>query len=65
LKKTASIAAFHSKAKTAGLAPVSYSFKKYVVKKKGMEAGKVALMKEEVLLVHPEIPKNCEYQSEV
>jgi len=65
LKKTASIAAFHSKAKTAGLAPVSYSFKKYVVKKKGMEPGKVALMKEEVLLVHPEIPKNCEYQSEV
>jgi len=65
LKRTASIAAFHSKAKTAGLAPVSYSLKKYVVKKKGMEAGKVALMKEEVLLVHPEIPKNCEYQSEV
>jgi predicted ribosome quality control (RQC) complex YloA/Tae2 family protein len=64
LKSAASVAAFHSKAKTAGLAPVSYSLKKYVVKKKGMEAGKVVLMKEEVLLVHPEIPKNCEYQSE-
>lgn len=61
LKAAASLAAYHSKAKTAGLAPVSYTLKKYVVKKKGMEPGKVALMKEDVLLVHPEIPKNCEY----
>ena len=60
LKKAASIAAFYSKAKTAGLAPVSYTFKKYVVKKKGMEPGKVALLKEEVLLVKPEIPPGCE-----
>lgn len=64
LKAAASIAAFHSKAKTAGLAPVSYTFKKYVIKKKGMEPGKVALLKEETLLVHPEIPKNCEYVKE-
>ena len=61
LKKTASLAAFHSKAKTAGLVPVSYTQKKYVVKKKGMEAGKVALLKEDVLIVKPEIPKECEY----
>ncbi len=61
MKAAASIAAFHSKAKTAGLAPVSYTFKKYVVKKKGMAPGKVALLREETLLVHPEIPKNCEY----
>ncbi|MGK9369009.1 NFACT RNA binding domain-containing protein [Melioribacter sp. Ez-97] len=60
LKKAASIAAFYSKAKTAGLAPVSYTFKKYVVKKKGMVPGKVALLKEEVLLVKPEIPPGCE-----
>lgn len=64
LKAAASLAAFHSKAKTAGLAPVSYALKKYVVKKKGMEPGKVALMKEDVLLVHPEIPRNCEYSSD-
>lgn len=63
LKKTASLAAFHSKAKTAGVVPVSYTFKKYVIKKKGMEPGKVALLKEEVLLVRPEIPDGCEYQS--
>lgn len=63
LKSAASIAAFHSKAKTSGLAPVSYTLKKYVTKKKGMEPGKVALLKEDVLLVKPEIPSNCEYIS--
>ena len=61
LKKAASLAAYHSKAKTAGIVPVSFTLKKYVVKKKGMEAGKVALLKEDVLLVNPEIPPGCEY----
>ena len=64
LKKAAALAAFHSKAKTSGTAPVSFTLKKYVVKKKGMEAGKVALLKEDVLLVKPEIPKDCEYISQ-
>ncbi len=63
LKKAAALAAYHSKAKTSGLAPVSFAFKKYVVKKKGMEPGKVALLKEDVLLVKPEIPQGCEYIS--
>ncbi len=63
LKKTASLAAYHSKAKTAGMVPVSFSLKKYVVKKKGMEAGKVALLREDVLIVKPEIPIGCEYIS--
>ena len=61
LKLTASIAAYHSKAKTAGMVPVSYTQKKYVVKKKGMEPGKVALLKEEVLIVEPGINEKCEY----
>jgi predicted ribosome quality control (RQC) complex YloA/Tae2 family protein len=64
LKKAASLAAYHSKAKTSGLAPVSYTQKKYVVKKKGMDIGKVALLKEEVLLVKPEIPSGVEFLSE-
>jgi len=59
LKNAAQLAAYHSKAKTAKLAPVSYTFGKYVRKKKGMEPGKVLLMKENVLLVKPEIPKNA------
>ena len=63
LKKTASLAAYHSKAKTSGMVPVSFTQKKYVIKKKGMEPGKVALLREEVLIVRPEIPKDCEYIS--
>ena len=61
LKKAAALAAFHSKAKTAGMVPVSYTLKKYVVKKKGMAPGKVALLKEDVLIVRPEIPADCEF----
>ena len=60
LKQVASIAAFYSKAKTAKVAPVSYTFAKFVHKKKGMEPGQVLLQRENVLLVKPEIPKNCE-----
>ena len=59
IKKAASLAAFYSKAKTASAAPVSYTFSKFVHKKKGMEPGKVLLQKENTLLVKPEIPKNC------
>ncbi|MGQ9798710.1 MAG: NFACT RNA binding domain-containing protein [Ignavibacterium sp.] len=61
LKKVASLAAYHSKAKTAGIVPVSYTFKKFVVKRKGMEPGKVALLREETLLVSPEIPEGVEF----
>jgi len=65
IKNTASVAAYHSKAKTAGLVPVSYALKKYVVKKKGMAPGKVLMLKEEIVLVRPEIPKNCVFLSQV
>lgn len=61
IKKAASLAAYHSKAKTAGIVPVSYTLKKFVVKKKGMEPGKVALLKEETILVSPEIPDATEF----
>ena len=59
LKKTASIAAFYSKAKSSSLVNVSYTQKKYVVKKKGMDIGQVALLKENTLLVKPEIPEDA------
>ncbi len=58
LKNVAQIAAFYSKAKTAGTAPVSYTLAKFVRKKKGMEPGKVLIEKEKVLLVRPGIPSN-------
>lgn len=60
IKKAASLAAFYSKAKTAGSAPVSYTFAKFVYKKKGMLPGKVMLKKENTLMVKPEIPKQTE-----
>ncbi len=61
LKKAAALAAYHSKAKTAGVVPVAFTFKKYVVKKKGDPTGTVHLLREDVLLVRPEIPAGCEY----
>jgi predicted ribosome quality control (RQC) complex YloA/Tae2 family protein len=61
LKKVAALAAYHSKAKTAGTVPVAYTLKKYVIKKKGYPIGTVHLLKEDVLLVKPEIPKGCEF----
>jgi predicted ribosome quality control (RQC) complex YloA/Tae2 family protein len=64
IEKTASLAAFYSKAKTSGLVPVSYTQKKYVIKRKGMEHGKVHLLKEKVLIVKPEIPKDCKLVAE-
>ncbi|MBN1300295.1 MAG: DUF814 domain-containing protein [Melioribacteraceae bacterium] len=65
LIKAASLAAFYSKAKTAGLSPVSYTLKKFVRKNKNMNPGQVLLMKENVLLVKPEIPKNTRLADEV
>ena len=59
IKIAASMAGYYSKAKTAGSSSISYTFAKFVHKKKGMEPGKVILQKEKTLLVKPEIPKNC------
>ena len=64
LKKAASLAAYHSKAKTAGIVPVSYTLKKYVSKRKGAPLGQVSLLKEDVLLVKPEIPTESEFLTE-
>ena len=64
LKKAAAIAAFHSKAKTAGIVPVSYTFAKFVYKKKGLEPGQVFLTKEKVLTVKHGIPPDCEIINE-
>jgi len=59
IKKVASLAAFYSKAKTASLVPVSYTFAKYVIKRKGMEPGQVQISNEKVVIVKPMIPTNC------
>jgi predicted ribosome quality control (RQC) complex YloA/Tae2 family protein len=59
LQKAASLAAFYSKSKSSKLAPVSYTLKKYVTKNKNHDPGQVSLSKENVLLVRPEISKDC------
>ncbi len=64
LKAVCSLAAYHSKSKTAKLSPVAYTYGKYVYKKKGMNPGAVNISKEQVLIVKPEIPKNCELVEE-
>ncbi len=64
IKAAASLAAYHSKAKTAGMVPVIYTFRKYVRKGKGMAPGQVAVQRESSVIVPPEIPKNCEYLDE-
>jgi predicted ribosome quality control (RQC) complex YloA/Tae2 family protein len=60
IKKAAAVAAFYSKAKNAGLVPVSFTKKKYVVKRKGMPAGQVMLMREDSVMVKPGIPDGVE-----
>lgn len=52
----ASIAAYFSKSKNSKLAPVSYTEKKYVVKRKGMPPGTVQLLREKVIMVEPKLP---------
>lgn len=59
IKKAASVAAYYSKAKTSKLVSVSYTFKKYVTKRKDLEPGQVILLREQVVLVPPEIPDGC------
>lgn len=56
IKRAASIAAFYSKGKTSKLVPVSYTFKKYVSKRKGLEVGQVMLTREQVVMVPPLLP---------
>ena len=64
IKKAAAVAAFYSKAKNAGLVPVSYTKKKYVSKRKGSPAGQVMLSREETVMVKPGIPEGVEIQKD-
>lgn len=52
--KAASIAAWNSKARGSGLAPVIVTKRKYVVKPKGAPAGSVRVNREEVEMVKPQ-----------
>jgi predicted ribosome quality control (RQC) complex YloA/Tae2 family protein len=58
LERAASIAAWHSKARGSGLAPVIVVPRKYVRKAKGGAPGAVIVEREKVLLVEPGLPGN-------
>lgn len=56
LKQAAAIAAYHSKARTAGTVSVSCTRAKYVTKPPKAKAGTVLIRKETVLKVRPALP---------
>lgn len=57
LEKVASLAAYYSQSRKAGLVPVIYTEKKYVRKPKGANPGSVLVQKENVLMVKPQSPE--------
>lgn len=57
VEKAASIAAYFSKARNAGLLPVLYTQKKYVRKPKGAAVGAVIVEREDVVMVRPALPE--------
>lgn len=56
LKDAAGVAAYYSKQKNAKMVPVSYTFKKYVHKRKGAAAGAVVMQREDVVFAEPKLP---------
>jgi len=59
IEKAASIAAWHSKARTSGLAPVIYTQRKYVRKPRKAAAGSVRIEREKVVMVEPGFPDSA------
>jgi predicted ribosome quality control (RQC) complex YloA/Tae2 family protein len=57
LKDAAAVAAFHSKARTGGVVPVSCTRARYVTKPQGAKPGTVQIRKESVLKVRPGLPE--------
>ncbi len=64
IEKAATLAAYFSKAKHSKLIPVSYTEKKYVIKRKGMLPGTVQLQREKVIMVEPKIPSDAKQVQE-
>ena len=56
LKIAASVAAYHSKARSAGVVPVSCTLAQNVSKPRGAKAGTVQIRKETTLKVRPALP---------
>jgi predicted ribosome quality control (RQC) complex YloA/Tae2 family protein len=56
LRAAAAIAAYHSKARTGGIVPVSCTRAKYVAKPRGAKVGTVSIRKETILKITPGLP---------
>jgi predicted ribosome quality control (RQC) complex YloA/Tae2 family protein len=56
LEEAAALVAYYSKSRNGTMVPVSYTFKKYVRKKKGFADGAVIMDREEVVFVEPKKP---------
>ena len=56
LKQAAAVAAFHSKARSGGVTPVSCTRARFVTKARGHKQGTVHIRKETVIKVRPAIP---------
>jgi predicted ribosome quality control (RQC) complex YloA/Tae2 family protein len=56
VKQAAAIAAWHSKARTAGIVPVSCTEAKNVSKPRGAKPGSVCIRREKTLKVRPAVP---------
>ena len=56
LEKTASIAAYYSKARHSSLVPVIFTRRKYVRKPRGARAGQVTCEREKMIMVQPTLP---------
>jgi predicted ribosome quality control (RQC) complex YloA/Tae2 family protein len=60
MEKTASIAAYYSKARHSALVPVIYTQRKYVRKPRGARPGQVLCAREKMIMVEPLLPDNKE-----
>jgi len=58
IEKAAAITAYYSLSRNASYTPVSYTFKKYIRKKKGSNPGAVMMEREEVMMVKPYNPNS-------
>lgn len=57
LKRAAAVAAWHSKARSGGVTPVSCTLARFVTKARGHKRGTVHIRKETVLKVRPALPE--------
>jgi predicted ribosome quality control (RQC) complex YloA/Tae2 family protein len=57
LERAAAVAAYHSKARTGGVVPVSCTQARFVTKARGEPIGTVHIRKERVLKVRPALPE--------